>query len=89
MPDIVLPDTEDARNDSTKFYDLVVEYCEEYEFDDQLGNNPMRGQCKNRNPWGEHNHNWCFLCPAGYIYSQFEANPYSDTFEVMREITSW
>ena len=27
-------------------------------------------ECKNRQPFGDRWHNWCFRCPAGFLFSQ-------------------
>lgn len=91
MPDIILPDTPEARQEAQHNYESVLVYyfCDEYELDDQYGPNPMKGQCLNRNPWGDRAHNMCYGCMAGYVFGTFEDDPYSDDLHTGRVLASW
>lgn len=91
MPDIILPDTPEARQEAQHNYDkaLVTYFCDEYAPDDQYGPNPVRGQCLNRNPWGDRKHNMCYGCMAGYAFGTFEDDPYSDDMTTGRALASW
>lgn len=90
-PDVVFPDTSDARQDAVEYSDplISVGFCDEYEADDQIGRSAMRGQCLNRNPWGERKHNWCFACMAGYVFWDFDDDPYSNSLNARRVFASW
>ena len=90
-PDVVFPDTGEARQDAVAYSDpeIQVAFCDEYEPDDQIGRNAMRGQCLNRNPWGERKHSWCFACMAGYVSWDFDDDPYSDSLDAGRQFVSW
>ncbi len=90
MPDIILPDTPEARQEAQHNYEqtLVTYFCDEYAPDDQYGPNPVRGQCLNRNPWGDRKHNMCYGCMAGYVFGTFEDDPYSDDMTTGRTLAS-
>lgn len=90
VADMVLPDTSDARQDASAQYEdgLTIYYCDEYEADDQSGPNPIRGQCLNRNPWGDRVHNMCYGCMAGYIFQVPEDDPYADTMQIGKQRAS-
>lgn len=90
MPDIILPDTTEARQEAQAHYESTLSYyfCDEYEPDDQYGPNPMKGQCLNRNPWGDRKHNFCYGCMAGYIFGATEDDPYSDSMSTRKALAS-
>lgn len=88
---MVLPDTPKARQEAAAHYEtgLTIYFCGEYEYDDQYGPNPVRGQCLNRNPWGDRKHNMCFGCMAGFIFGTPESDPLSDSMTTGRMLASW
>lgn len=90
VADIILPDKPEARQEAAAHYEagLSVVFCDEYVPDDQYGPNPMKGQCLNRNPWGDRKHNWCYGCMAGFVFGTTEDDPYSDDMVAKRLLAS-
>lgn len=90
LPAVVLPDTDEGRQDAEPYEKelLYVGFCQDYEPDDQIGRNAMRGQCLHRFPFGDRKHNWCFACLAGYVSWDFEDDPFSDSLVAERLLAS-
>lgn len=75
MPPLVSPDTEEGRKWAREDYDGAVAFCRRYEpykRDYAMVKTDRYAiyECKNRQPFGERRKNWCFVCPAGFMFTE-------------------
>lgn len=76
-PPFVAPDSKDGRMWALEDADpdLHTEYCHLYEPHESMvalarNHRYCIYECKNRTPFGERRHNWCFRCPAGFLLNE-------------------